>query len=395
MSRRSNGEGTIFKRKDGRFSAQIYVTLANGAKKRVSITKKSKDAVKIKLREVQEQENRNLPYSDKDWTVAEYFDYWMKDVQTNRIRETTLDTYERIIARYLKPLLGNHKLQYLNVSHVRIALSAMQKAGCGGAVLQKFHQILSAGLNCAMSDEIIFRNVARLAGKPKYVPNETIIWNLGQVTQFIRVAKDHPQFIAFLFFFSYGMRRGEVLGIRYCDIDFDNNLVYVRQQIGRIRGEIKARDLKTANSRRTLPLTPLIRAAILHHAKMNNVDMPPFDPYFKLSTKGTILRSRSDTPLEPKNLERCFFLLTEKAGLPRITIHAMRHIAATALKDLEGVHVSIRDVQLILGHADPSTTMRIYQHGTPEVQRTALTAVGTHLLDVRHFDQIDSNVAGS
>jgi hypothetical protein len=102
MGRRANGDGTIFKRKDGRWSAQAYVTLTNGERKRICITLRTCEAVRVKLHEVLEQEYRRIPYVEKDWTVAEYFDYWIKKVKPGYIRETTIEIYDRIIMIWRK-----------------------------------------------------------------------------------------------------------------------------------------------------------------------------------------------------------------------------------------------------------------------------------------------------
>ena len=103
MKRRANGEGTVFKRKDGRWSAQTFVTLVNGAQKRICITARTHERVREKLREVLEQERRRVPYSEKDWTVAEYLDYWMQEVQSVRIRETTAIAYKIMIEKVQSP----------------------------------------------------------------------------------------------------------------------------------------------------------------------------------------------------------------------------------------------------------------------------------------------------
>jgi integrase len=379
MKRRANGDGTIFKRKDGRWSAQTYVALINGERKRVCVTRKSREAVRVKLREISERENRRIPYSEKDWTVAEYLDCWMRDVQSGRIRETTATTYNWVIKNHIKPTLGSHKLRNLSVYDVRRALDALKEGGCMVATVQKYLQTLSACLNCAMREELICRNVARLVERPKYIPKETVIWTAEQAALFLRTVKGHPQYIAFLLLLTYGMRRGEVLGLRWRDIDFENGLIYVRQQIGRINGEIMARDLKTANSRRVLPLMANVHAALTEHAKNSGVAPSQFTPHFELSTEGTVVVSEAGTPLEPRNLARCFHRLSEKAGLPRIKVHAARHTAATFLKDF---NVPVKDAQLILGHANISTTLNIYQHGTPETHRAAISAVEDRLFRV-------------
>ena len=179
------------------------------------------------------------------------------------------------------------------------------------------------------------------------------------------------------------MRCGEVLGLRYSDIDFENGWIYVRQQIGRISGELKARELKTKNSRRRLPFDEhgIIRDALREHAKKYGVALPPFNPNFELSKQGTIVVGKNGTPLEPKSLMRSYKIIINKAGLPCTTIHAMRHMAATFMKDTDA---EIKDVQGILGHSDPQTTVKFYQHGTSEAQRSAVSSVGRRLCKLQY-----------
>jgi integrase len=387
MTRRANGDGTIFKRKDGRWSAQTYVTLVNGERKRICITKKSREAVRMKLREVQDHENHRVPYSEKDWTVAEYLDYWMRDVQPARVRETTIEIYHVMIKNHIKPTLGHCKLRNLGAYDVRRALEALKENGRSARIGLACLRILSACLSCAMREELVFRNVATLVEKPKYIPKETAIWTAEQAALFLRTIKDHPQYIAFLLLLTYGMRRGEVLGLRWSDIDFDNGWIHVRQQIGRVKGVIKARELKTENSRRVLPLMSHVRAALLEQAQKNGIAPPQFNPNFNLSTKGTVVVSKAGTPLEPRNLTRYYNDLVQEAKLPRIKIHAMRHTAATLLKDL---NVPVKDAQLILGHSSISTTLNIYQHGTLETHRSAISAVEDRLL-AREKNKNDSS----
>jgi len=377
MRRRAHGEGTVYKKPNGRWAGQVNVTLPNGDPKRAFVAGKTREEVVVKLRKLLDQESRNIPYIDKDWTVGEYLDYWMENIQSKRVRETTMTSYNFTIKNHLKPVMGNLKLKTLSTLETRRAIDELEKRGCSSAMRIECRKVLSACLTSAMREDIIYRNVALLVEKPKHIPKEITIWTTAQAAQFLQTSKDHPKHIAFLLFLSYGLRRGELLGLRYSDIDFDNNQIHIRQQIDRINGRILARDLKTKNSRRVLPLIPDIRTALLEHAEKRGITIPAFNPSFELSTHGTVVASATGKPLEPRNLKRCFHRLSDKAGLPRITIHAMRHTAATVLKDL---NIPIKDAQLILGHANISTTLNIYQHGTPETHRVAIAAVGERLL---------------
>jgi integrase len=372
MKRRANGEGSYFQRKDGRWVAQKYVEQLDGSVKPVWGTGKTLAAAKARLEEKTKDTAQGLPYNDKEWMVGDYLHYWAEEVQAGKIRESTLSIYRYMISRYLVPTLGKHKLKNLSVVNVRLALRALKEHGCGGATLQKCLIILAACLNCAMREEIIYRNVAQLVEMPNYTPKETAIWTAKQAMDFLSATKKHPLHVAFLLLLTFGMRRGEVLGLRWCDIDFHNGWIHVRQQIGRIDGALLARDLKTKNSRRNLPLSPVIREALLRHAEKKGIAIPAFDPQPEQSLQGTIVTTRIGTPLEPRNLARCFHGLIKRVGLPRIKLHATRHTTATMLKELK---TDIKDVQLILGHANPSTTLRIYQHGTPDSYQAAILGV--------------------
>ena len=385
MGRRVSGEGTLFKRKDGRWSGQAYVTLTNGSKKRVCIIGKkgeTREDVRACLRELIHKEERHVPYAEKDWTLGEYFDYWIEVIMPNCVCESTWDSYNRAIKNHLKPTMCGHKLKTLSVQDVRNAIEAMTERGCPSGQMEKNLQVLVNCLNCAMREELIFRNVAQLVKKPKHTRKETVIWLANQAELFLETVKNHPKYIAFVLFFICGMRRGEIIGLRWSDIDFENGFIHVRQQIYRVKGkriksEIVVRELKTKNSRRTLQLVDDVRAALIEHARKNNITIPPFNPNFELSKQGTVVVGNTGNPVDPRVLGRCFESLIKKAGLPRTKLHAMRHMTPTYMKDL-GVHM--KDAQMILGHANIATTLNIYQHSTPEGQHAALNALGNRLL---------------
>ncbi len=122
MKRRGNGEGTIFKDKNGRWRAMLYVSSGNGAKKRIQTSAKSYEAIKKKVKEIQEREKNGLIYTAKGWTVAEGLDYWLYKVHIKKIRENTLDSYERAIKNHIKPVYGGYKVQELTVRHMRLGM---------------------------------------------------------------------------------------------------------------------------------------------------------------------------------------------------------------------------------------------------------------------------------
>ena len=208
MARRANGKGTIYKRGKG-WAGQIPVTLANGKVKRAFASGKTHSEVQKKLDAIADQEKRGIPYAEKDWTVAEHLDCWLKmKIRAKRVRETTLSTYQSMIKTHIKPIIGWRKLHDLSIDDVEDFMEILEKKGCSGAVIDKCLRVLSTCLNYAIVKKLIERNVVKLAEKPEYTPKETRIWTAEQATQFLLSIKDHPQYIAFLLLFNYGMRRG-------------------------------------------------------------------------------------------------------------------------------------------------------------------------------------------
>jgi len=375
MKRRANGEGTIYKRKDGRWATGVYITLSDGSRKRKHIIGHvggSYEEIRESLDKIKEQERKKIPFSAKKWSVGDWLEHWVTEIAPLKVRRQTVIDYELYIRLYLKPELEKKLLEELSVRDVQAMIDKLHSQNTGARTIYKLRTTLSSALSRAMREELIFRNVARLVEMPKYKPKPKTIWTAEQQIQFFETAKDHPWCLGFLEGFIYGMREGEVLGLRWCDIDFPNELISVRQQIQRLDGRLQALDLKTESSTRVLPLTNSIRQVLIEKAAAEGVDINNcFDPNAAYSTEGLILTSKTGNPIDPRNFARAFELLIKKAGLPRITFHTSRHIASTMHKK---VGTPLCDAQSILGHADSDITRMIYQHSDLEVQRRALEA---------------------
>ncbi len=292
--KRRNGEGTIFKDKNGRWVAMAYVPRVDGSSKREYVASGKKyEVVKKKLDERLSQKSRFTPPSEKNWSVGEYLDYWLREIHAREIRHTTKTTYEVMIRKHIKPFLGNYKLRELSVFNLRCSLDAMEEQGRTARIRLECLRVLSVCLNYAMSEEggeLVSRNVAQLVKKPKYKNKEIVIWTAEQAAWFLRVAQNHPKYIAFLLILIYGIRRGEAIGLSWTDIDFEDNKVHIRQQLCRIDGKVVACDLKTDSSRRVLPLLPFVREALLAYAAKNG----PAPPLCAISQAAATLGSSSE-----------------------------------------------------------------------------------------------------
>ena len=357
MSRRANGEGTIGKRKDGRWEARYWVTLPDGTRKRQSVIKiKRNDALET-MKQEQALASQGTPVNRDGQTLNQFLDYWLENIAPIDKRPATLCKYEMVTRVHIKPYIGLRRLVSLSVSDVQALIKNRQQAGCSPRMIQIIRNVLSSALKSAQRLELIHKNVARLAIVPVAPQVKRSTWSCEQASTFLEHAKTHRLYPAFLMFFSYGMRRGEVLGLRWCDVDFENDSIHICQQQSYVNARISFGELKTKASNRYLPLLPNVKHELL---KMRPNEM---------GQNGLVFLSLAGTPIDPKNLVRTFHMLRKEVGLPRITIHEIRHTTATLLKNL---NVPARDAQLILGHSSVITTQQHYQHADIELQKEAL-----------------------
>ncbi|WP_315070721.1 site-specific integrase [uncultured Microbacterium sp.] len=364
--RAPRGAGSIYLRKDGRYEATTRALTPGGGHKRVRVYGATRAEAHAKLHTIVDRTLKGIPEADRSWTVGDWLDHWLENSVKLRTRERTVELYEGLIRRYLKPNIGARRLKELSVSDFQDTINYLTRSGVGPRTIQQTRMVLSSALNRALRDELIHRNVARLVDLPKYTPKEIHPWTLTDAQAFLRAAQRHRWELGFQLLLTYGMRRGEVLGLRWQDIELGEGTIRIRQQIQRIQGELVAGPVKTDAGKRTLPLLPHIRE-LLSAASAERDESLEHD---------LIFTSTTGQPVEPGNFARAFQLLIEKAGLRRITVHQTRHTAATLLKSFG---VQSRDVQLILGHSNVSTTEQLYQHGYIDEHREALQRVATAL----------------
>ncbi|MBN9630370.1 MAG: site-specific integrase [Actinobacteria bacterium] len=371
-----NGTGSVYRRKDGRYVASYYAPAVGGVRKRVTAYAHTSAEAHAKLSEIAERAKRGEPALDRSMTLSRFLDYWLNEVVPIKTRPRTAELYELTVRRDIRPLLGPMKLTELSVSDVQRAINYLVAKGTSPRSVHKFRTVLSSALSRAVREERVLRNVARLVDLPAYERKAVQPWNAEQAAAFLEQARGHDWEVGYQFLVLYGMRRGEVIGLRWSSIDFRNNSFTVDQQIQRINGRLEAGPVKTSAGRRTLPLLSVVRDSLLAHANRQGITLPDDLDTHQLGDR-LVLASKTGAPVEPGNFARTFHLLSERAGLPRITVHHTRHTAATLLKSLG---VPARDAQLILGHSNVTTTQEIYQHADVDLQRAALESVESKLI---------------
>jgi len=227
-----------------------------------------------------------------------------------------------------------------------------------------------------MREELVPRNVARLATLPAAPSRDRRPWSPDEAGQFLQAARRNPLYAAFVFLLIYGLRRGEVLGLSWDDIDHDQGVIYVRRQIIRVSGQLHLGSVKTSAGVRELPLLGIARDALIQHESHQILGNLPNE----WSRERLIFITAGGRPVEPRNLARSFHRLVQRAGLRPIRLHDLRHTTASLLKRLA---VDPKDAMVILGHSNIAVTLGIYTHGDEDSRRDALTRLDQLLRQVR------------
>ncbi|WP_371655528.1 MULTISPECIES: tyrosine-type recombinase/integrase [unclassified Streptomyces] len=369
MARRNaNGEGSIYRRRDGRWVGSTYVQTTSGNAKRVYVYGATRGEVHGKLTELKARDARGIPTADKSWKLGAYLDYWLAEVVKPNLRLSTYERYESGVRLYLKPGLGANMLTRLSVPIVQTFMNERLAAGMSVRSVQILREILRSALTRAHEEELVSRNVARFVKLKQRERDDIQPWTVEEAKRFLEAARADPLYPMFVLLVLYGLRRGEVLGLRWQDVDFEGSVLRIRQQVQRVGGALQQGPVKTKAGRRDLPLLNL--ACEVLKTREHSRDRLAFT-------------TRTGQPIEPRNFVRSFQRICERYEIRRITVHQVRHTTATLLKDLG---VPARDAQLILGHSDISITQQIYQHDNMAGRREALGRVEAVLLASTHKD---------
>ncbi|MCO5970213.1 site-specific integrase [Actinoallomurus sp. WRP6H-15] len=289
-------------------------------------------------------------------------------------RWNTYKKYEQTVRLYLKPGLGSQRLERLRVAKVQSFLNAQISAGHSVAKVHIMRMVLGAALTRAMREELITVNVARLTTLPAPPAKKVKPWTADEARAFLAAARNEPLYPAFVLLLVYGLRRGEVLGLGWDDVDLDQDVIGVRWQLQRVDGALIRTEVKTEAGKRDLPMLPIIRDAFVELAERQMFARRRAGADWQET--GLVFTTKTGRPIEPRNLARAFERVTAKAGLRRIRLHDLRHTTASLLKRL-GVPPS--DAKEILGHARISVTLEIYTHGDNASHREGLGRVAGEL----------------
>jgi integrase len=362
MGRRGNGEGTITRRKDGRWEARYYVPTENGTKRKM-IYGKTQAEVRDKLTKALSNRIDGIVYDDENMAVGEYLDAWLKGSVHGTVRRSTYDRDSYLVNNHIKPVLGGLKLKKLNSAHVQSFYRDRLDAGLSASTVHKMHDILRRGLAQAVKWHLLPRNVADVVKPPRPVPTEMVALSADDTRRLLEAAGECRLEALYILAVHTGMRQGEILALRWQDVDMENAVVSVRRTLTRNGGKIAFGEPKTKKSRRSIRLTPQAVEALRSHLERQLRDMEILGDRYQ--DQGLVFTTDTGGPINPSNLrQRSFAALLKRAGLRHMRFHDLRHTCATLLLS-RGVHPKF--VQELLGHATIAITLDTYSHVMPSM----------------------------
>lgn len=382
MPKRANGEGTISKRlKSGKTvgwrGAVSIGHDAQGNPIRKTVSGKTQEEVREKMAALLSAQHTGLLADAGGLTVAAYLDRWTQAKERDGVKPNTLRSYRDTARLYIIPALGRKKLEKLTPLDVEGMMTALRKAGKSPQIMGYTLRVLKMALRQAVRWQMVPRNVAEAIKAPKAARPELHVWTPEQVADFLSTSQAHRLHAAFYLALMTGMRRGELLGLQWADIDWERSRLRVRHNLVEVRSEGKPGKLhagkptvssvelilqtpKTAGSRRTIVLSPGTLSKLEEHRARQAAERRAAAEAWQGPTEsGFVFASEIGTATDPRNFYRWFVELVAEATVPRIRFHDLRHTAAS-LMVRRGI--APKTVSERLGHADVGFTLRTYTH---------------------------------
>jgi integrase len=381
--------GAITKRiseRTGKASYQIRVELppdpVTGDRRQGSETYRTRKEAEARLATWLREIERGEAVLPSSITVGELLQSWLATVASATVKPQSLAAYTRAIEKHLIPGLGAIPAQKLTPARVQAFYAEKLAGGTGARTMQVCHQRLSQALEWAVRMGDLSRNVCKLVDPPKAQRKELAIWAPEQARAFLDCAGEwEPLFHVLL---STGMRKGEALGLRWQDVDWERGTVTIRQTVVILnsRPTIQASP-KTKAGRRTVQLDPDTIAILKRHRAAQNEHRLSIGPLWE--DHGLVFPNLFGRPLHPDNLTHTYYGILKASGVPRIRIHDMRHSHASWLL-LAGQPV--HTVSERLGHARPSITLDLYAHTMANSQDEAAAIAGRLLAPAARIEGV-------
>ncbi|HUQ70685.1 MAG TPA: site-specific integrase [Planctomycetaceae bacterium] len=372
--KRGAGEGSITKRKDGRWSAILTVGYSEAGKRlRRSVYGATKSEVTTKLTRLQNQKLDGTLTATTRITMGDYLDRWLGDAVKLSARPTTHQSYEQLCRLHIKPLIGGLQLTKLSPANVQWLYAELGRQGKSRRIQYQCHAVLHRALEVALKWGLVARNVSDAVERPTVRTAEVKPLDSEAVRKFIRAAAGDRLEALYVMALCTGARQGELFGLRWDDVDLQNQTVQIRRTIVEMGGEFHEHEPKTEKGKRLIVL-PAMAVEALHEQRKRLLAEG-------LLGGGLVFPDHAGGYLRRQNVcRRSFAAILKAAKLPdTVRFHDLRHSHATMLLTA-GIHPRV--VQERLGHSQIAVTLGTYSHVLPTMQADAAAKVQTIMSEV-------------
>src|SRR5215203_3849867 len=363
--KRGNGEGSISRRKNGGWMAQYSVYTADG-RKRKTLYGKTRAEVAAKLAEGLSGREGGLTFDANNMKLNDYLRLWLTDSVRDSVRPATYEGYARQVRNHITPTLGPIKLRALTPAHLRGLYRDKLDSGLSSRTVQYIHVTIHKALKQALNDGLVPRNVAEAVKPPQVRREEIEPLTPEQTKRLVEFVSEDRLAALYVLAVTAGLRQGELLGLKWEDVDLDHGILRVKRTLSGIKdGKPVFGTPKTAKGRRSVKLTAKAVEALEKHRERQIEERKQLVKLWR--DCDLVFPTRVGTPISRHNLvTRSFKPLLVRAGLPDIRFHDLRHTCATLLLG-RGVHPKM--VQHLMGHASIQLTLDRYSHWIPSMGR--------------------------
>jgi integrase len=371
----ANGEGTIYPRKDKNgkitsYRGSYWVHTPNGQQRRYVSGKTRQEAAK-KLRKVLHDVDEGFVFDAGPLTVEEFLNMWLRDSVRGSVRLSTYQRYESKVRCHLIPTLGRLKLKSLTPAHVQRLYRDRLDAKLSPSSVRKLHNILHRALSQAVKWRLVPRNVTDATDPPKEINKEVNPLSAEEASRLLEAVRGERLEALYTLAVHTGMRQGELLALKWDDVDLERSIIYVRRTLTKDRGKLRFGEPKSKKGRRRIDLTKGAVESLRRHLSRQLKQIEELGDLYE--NQGLIFTTNTGAPVNPSNLrQRSLHKLLEKAGVRKIRFHDLRHTCATLLL-IKEAHP--KDVQELLGHAKISQTLDRYSHFIPGMGRRTAQAM--------------------
>lgn len=382
--KRGHNEGSIYQRKDGYWVAAMTVNLPFGQTKRVSRYRKTATEARKALRELQRQQEDGVQMLTSDPRLSDYLERWLTDSARPAVRPKTYAGYRSIVERRINPRIGHLKLSQVTppvIQRFYLDLAEQptdgREAGLSAYSCVNTHRVLRKALGQALKWSMILRNPCDLVDAPRVQRKEMQTLTATQVRKLLDGTRDDRFNGLYALAVSTGLRLGELLGLRWSDVDADGRRLFVRRSLQRVSGTgLVFSEPKTKKSRRTVMLSRHALATLKEHRVRQIEERLAAGSLW--TDDDLVFTNLTGGPLDPGTVSSGFKRIESRIeGLPTIRFHDLRHTAATLLLQA-GTHPKL--VSEMLGHATITLTLDTYSHVIPTMHAEAADAMDALLL---------------